>query len=148
MFSTLLQTWQNTYKSAIFWCNHAIKMKILFRLLQVFVRTKLIFGLFLVFVMSTLLWYLFFVYLSVSHLVISDEFIQIHSNFDFSNFKLQIRMSNSVEFDLFDQIRWNLTSQLVKFDQIRLYLLTFIELCKCVDFEYAIFDQVEFVFIK
>ncbi len=44
-----------------------------------------------------------------------------------------------MEFDLtIGQIRPNLT----------LFRLTFIELYKCMDFEYAIFDQVEFVFIK
>jgi hypothetical protein len=40
----------------------------------------------------------------------------IRSNFDF--FEFQIRMSNSVEFDLFDQIRWNSASQWVKFFQL------------------------------
>jgi hypothetical protein len=43
---------------------------------------------------------------------------RIHSNFDFSNFKSQIRKSNLIEFDLNDQIRLNLTSNFVEFDQI------------------------------
>ena len=37
--------------------------------------------------------------------VSSDEFVRIHLNFDFSNFKVQIRLSNLVEFDFHDQIR-------------------------------------------
>ena len=57
-------------------------------------------------------------------LISSDEFIRIQSNFDFSNFKSWIRMSNLVEFKLFDQIRLNSTSNLTNFrlvlDNIRL----------------------------
>ena len=51
-----------------------------------------------------------------------DEFVRIHSNFEISNFKHQIRMSNLVEIDLCTQIRLNLTSDLVEFDQIRTFL--------------------------
>ncbi len=36
--------------------------------------------------------------------VSSDGFVRIHSNFDFSNFETQIRKSNYVAFDLYDQI--------------------------------------------
>ena len=41
-----------------------------------------------------------------------------NSNFDFSNFKSSIRMSNLVEFDLFDQNRGNSTSNLTNFRPI------------------------------
>ena len=43
---------------------------------------------------------------------------RIHSNFDISNFIFQIRMSNLIEFDLFNQIRLNSNSNLIEFNQI------------------------------
>ena len=35
---------------------------------------------------------------------ISDKFLWIHLNFDFSNFTYQIRLSNFIEFDFADHI--------------------------------------------
>ncbi len=57
----------------------------------------------------------------------SDEFVRIHLNFDFLNFKSKFRMSNLAKFEFCNQIRQNsttnLTSNLSKFDNLGQFLV-------------------------